>query len=217
VNGMEGDTRRRLLQERESERMRQELRRDAERVELEDREREREALRGRLRAERETTQHQTRRLLHEREQEQTRTAAERAAARELANQRRGERENELKRVQLDREARRRAATGSDRSQIDEAYKSALEYDIYVRNSFGARENFMQQASPRERQQAEFIFRQVDAGLANDGKVSDPELLLHRLEQMRAGMAKATARPNQRVWLAVGVVCILVVAALYFLM
>jgi hypothetical protein len=210
---MAGDTRRRLLQEREEERKRQELRRDADREALEQRERERTALRERLRNEREATQKQERSARQGREEERTRTAAERAAARELSNQRRAEREAELKRVQLDREVRRRAATG-DRSPNDEAYKSALEYDIYVRNSFGARENFMQQATRTQREHAEHIFRQVDAGSANDGKVSDPELLLHRVEQMRASMAMATARPNERVWLAVAVLCLLVVVALY---
>jgi hypothetical protein len=210
---MAGDTRGRLLREREQERRRQELRQDADREALEQRERDREALRERLRSEREATHQLERRARQEREDDRTRTATERAAARELAQQRRAEREAELKRVQLDREVRRRAAAG-DRSPNDEAYKSALEYDIYVRNSFGARETFMQQATRTQREHAEHIFRQVDAGSANEGKVSDPELLLHRVEQMRASMAKATARPNQRVWLVVAVVCVLVVAALY---
>jgi hypothetical protein len=214
---MEGDTRRRLLQERENERARQELRRDAERVELEHREREREALRERLRTEREATHQQTRQVREEREQERTRTESQRAAARELANQRRGEREHELKRVQLDREARRRGAAGSDRSQIDDAYKCALEYDIYVRTSFGARASFIQQASREQREHAEFIFRQVDAGLANEGKVSDPQLLLYRVGQMRTSMPKATARSKERVWLVLGVVCIVLVAAVYFVL
>ena len=211
---MAGDTRRRLLEEREQERKRQELRQDADREAMQQREREREALRERLRHERDATQQHERRARQEREEERTRTAAERAAARELANQRRVEREAELKRVQLNREARRRALTG-ERSPNDEAYKSALEYDIYVRSSFGARETFMQQASRTEREHAEHIFRQVDAGSANDGKVSDPELLLHRVQQMRASMLKATARPNERLWLVVTVVCLLVLGALYF--
>ncbi|HKU42242.1 MAG TPA: hypothetical protein VJR89_28990 [Polyangiales bacterium] len=211
---MEGDTRRRLLEEREQERKRREQRQDAERVELQDWQRERDMLRERLRTERESVHQQALRVRQERDEQRTRTAAEREAARELASQRVAERELELKRVQLDREARRRAAAGGNRPQVDEAYKSALEYDIYVRNSYGARESFIRQASATQRDQAEFVFRQVDAAAANDGKVSDPELLLHRLEQLRASMAKATQRPKPRIWLVLGLVSFLVLAALY---
>lgn len=211
---MEGETRRRLLEERDRERLRQELRRDAERVQQEDRLRELQAQRERLRGEREATHEQARRVQQRREQARARTASDRAAGRGLANGRRSEREEELKRVQVAREARRRAASG-DRPQIDEAYKNALEYDLYVRNNFGTRETFMQQASRAQRQDAELVFRELDAAAANGGRTTDPELLLYRVEQARASVQRATARPRQRVWLMTIALCLVVVALLYY--
>jgi hypothetical protein len=211
---MEGDSRRRLLQEREQERLRQELRRDSERLQQEDRLRELQNQRDRLRGQREATHEQARRVQQSREQARARTASDRAAEHTLVNERRAEREGELKRVQLDREARRRAASG-DRPKIDEAYKSALEYDIYVRNNFGTRENFMQKASRAQRHDAELVFREIDAAAAVGGKVSDPELLLYRVEQVRASIGRSTAWPRQRAWLIAVAVCVAVVALMYF--
>lgn len=205
---MEGDTRRRLLQEREQERKRQELRQAAERAEQEQQERRTDALRDRLRDEREATRRQAQRFRQERDEEQTRLASRREAARELANQRRAEREVELKRVQLDREVRRRAADGGDRSHLDEAYKSALEYDIYVRNRVDAH---------TERDHAEHVSRQVGAGSARVAKVSDPDVLLHHVEQLRASVALSTERPNERAWFAVGAICFLVLVTLYLVL
>jgi colicin import membrane protein len=212
---MEGDNSRRLLQERESERLRQEQRREAERERQEDRLRELETQRVRLRGQREATHEEARRVQQGREEARARTATDRAAVRALANERRAEREEELKRAQLDREARRRAASG-DRPQIDEAYKSALEYDIYVRNNFGTRESYMQQASRPQRLEAEIVFREIDAAAANGGKVSDPELLRYRIEQVRASVERSTARPKQRARLVAIILCLAAIAliALY---
>jgi hypothetical protein len=207
---MEGDNSRRLLQERESERLRQEQRRESERVKQEDRIRELDTQRERLRGQREATQEETRRIQQGREQARARGAGDRAAVRALVNERRTEREGELKRAQLEREARRRAATG-DRPQIDEAYKSALEYDIYVRNNFGTRESFIQQASRQQRQDAEIVFREIDAAAANGGKVSDPQLLRYRVEQVRASVERATAQPKRRTRLVAVVLCVALVA------
>jgi hypothetical protein len=213
---MEGETRRRLLEERERERLRQEVRRDLEREQQEDRLRELQAQRARLRGEREATHEQARRVQQSREEARVRTASGRAAARALASDRRSAREEELKRAQLDREARRRLA-GGGRPQIDEAYKSALEYDIYVRNTFGTRESFMQQASRAERHDAEQVFRQIDAAAANGGVVSDPELLLYRVEQVRLGVERATAWPRRRAWLTAAAVCVAVLVLMYFVL
>jgi hypothetical protein len=213
---MEGETRRRLLEERERERLRQEVRRDLEREQQEDRLRELQAQRARLRGEREATHEQARRVQQSREEARVRTASGRAAASALASDRRSAREEELKRAQLDREARRRLA-GGGRPQIDEAYKSALEYDIYVRNTFGTRESFMQQASRAERHDAEQVFRQIDAAAANGGVVSDPELLLYRVEQVRLGVERATAWPRRRAWLTAAAVCVAVLVLMYFVL
>lgn len=213
---MEGETRRRLLEERERERLRQELRRDAEREQQEDRLRELQAQRDRLRGEREDTHEQARRVQQSREEARARTVSDRAAERALANDRRSEREEELKRAQLAREARRRPARG-DRPQIDEAYKNALEYDIYVRNNFGTREGFLQQASRAQRQDAEHVFREIDAAAANGGKVSDPELLLYRVEQVRLSAGRSTAWPKRRAWLMAVALCVAVLALMYFVL
>jgi hypothetical protein len=213
---MEGETRRRLLEERERERLRQELRRDSEREQQEDRLRELQAQRERLRGDREATHEQARRVQQSREEARARTASDRAAGRALANDRRGAREEELKRAQLDREARRRPA-GGDRPQIDEAYKSALEYDIYVRNNFGTRESFMQQASRAQRNDAEHVFREIDAAAANGGKVSDPELFRYRVEQVRLSVGRATAWPKRRAWLMAVALSIAVLALMYFVL
>jgi hypothetical protein len=213
---MEGETRRRLLEERERERLRQELRRESEREQQEDRLRELQAQRERLRGEREATHEQARRVQQSREQARARTVSDRAAGRALPNDRRSAREAELKRAQLEREVRRRPA-GGDRPQIDEAYKSALEYDIYVRNNFGTRESFMQQASRAQRHDAEHVFREIDAAAANGGKVSDPELLLYRVEQVRASVERATAWPKRRAWLMAVALCVAVLALMYFVL
>lgn len=223
---MEGETRRRLLEERDRERLRQELRRDAERVQQEDRLRELQAQRERLRGEREATNEQARRVQQNREQARARSVSDNAGARTHADDRRSAREEELKRARLAREARRRAATDGradrrdsrdrpDRQQIDEAYKSALEYDIYVRNNFGTRESFMQQASRAQRHDAELVFREIDAAAANGGKVSDPELLLYRIEQVRVSVERATAWPTQRAWLTAVAVGVALLVLMYF--
>jgi hypothetical protein len=244
---MEGETRKRLLEERERGRLRQELRHDSEREQQEDRLRElqaqRERLRGareatherdsereqeedrlrelqaqreRLRGEREGTQEQARRVQQSREEARARTVSDRAAGRALAKDRRSAREDELRRAQLDRETRRRPA-GGDRPQIDETYKSALEYDIYVRNNFGTRESFMQQASRAQRHEAEHVFRAIDAAAANGGEVSDPELLRYRVAQVRASVERASAWPKRRAWLMAVALCIAVLALMYFVL
>jgi hypothetical protein len=211
---MEGETRRRLLEERERERLRQELRRDSEREQQEDRLRELQAQRERLRGEREATHEEARRVQQSREEARARTVRDRAAGRTLANDRRSAREEQLKRAQLDREARRRPAGGA-RPQIDEAYKSALEYDIYVRNNFGTRASFMQQAARAQRHEAEHVFREIDAAAASSGKASDPELLRYRVEQMRLNDERVTAWPKRRAWLMAVALYVAVLALMYF--